>query len=46
MVNNASWKITDMLLVTPVVMAHIIDKQDKCDPYDINPAIVVIDEFD
>jgi hypothetical protein len=45
-VNNASWSLTDMLLVTPVVMSHIIDKKDKYDPYDINPAVIVIDEFD
>ncbi|CDW90034.1 atp-dependent rna helicase [Stylonychia lemnae] len=45
-VNNASWKITDILLATPVVMSHIIENKDKYDPYDINPAVIVIDEFD
>jgi len=44
--NNASWKITDMILVTPIVMSHIIENKDKIDPFDINPAIVVVDEFD
>ena len=46
MVNNASWKLTDILLTTPVVMSHILDSRDKYDPYDINPAVIVIDEFD
>ena len=45
-INNASWKLTDILLATPVVMSHIIDHKDKYDPYEINPAVVVIDEFD
>lgn len=45
-VNNASWKITDMLLTTPVVMTHILNSKEKYDPYDINPAVIVIDEFD
>lgn len=27
-------------------MSHILDSRDKYDPYDINPAVIVIDEFD
>lgn len=46
MINNASWKITDILLATPVVMSHILESKDKYDPYDINPAVIVVDEFD
>lgn len=45
-VNNASWKLTDMLLATPVVLSHILQSKEKYDPYDINPAVIVIDEFD
>ncbi|TNV86152.1 hypothetical protein FGO68_gene15481 [Halteria grandinella] len=45
-INNASWKLTDMLLVTPVVMSHILQSKEKYDPYDINPAVIVVDEFD
>eukprot|EP00347_Sterkiella_histriomuscorum_P023516 403334343 len=45
-INNASWSITDILLATPVVMSHILDNKEKFDPYDINPAVIVIDEFD
>jgi hypothetical protein len=35
-----------MLLATPVVMSHILESKDKYDPYDINPAVIVVDEFD
>ena len=45
-VNNASWRITDILIATPVVLSHIIDKKDKYDPYEINPKVIVIDEMD
>lgn len=45
-VNNASWKLTDILLTTPVVLSHILESKDKYDPYDINPAVIVVDEFD
>jgi hypothetical protein len=27
-------------------MSHIIENKEKYDPYDINPAVIVIDEFD
>lgn len=45
-INNASWRLTDMLLATPVIMTHILDSKEKYDPYDINPAVIVVDEFD
>jgi hypothetical protein len=45
-INNASWKLTDVLLATPVVMGHMLETKEKYDPYDINPAVIVIDEFD
>lgn len=45
-INIASWKLTDILLATPVILSHILDSKEKYDPYDINPAVIVIDEFD
>lgn len=27
-------------------MSHILENKDKFDPYDINPQVIVIDEFD
>jgi superfamily II DNA/RNA helicase len=45
-INNASWKMTDILLATPIVMCHILENKEKFDPYDINPEVIVIDEYD
>lgn len=45
-VNNASWSITDILISTPYIMQHILEKKEQYDPYDINPATIIIDEFD
>jgi superfamily II DNA/RNA helicase len=45
-INNASWKITDILLATPIVMCHILENKEKFDPYDINPEVIIIDEYD
>lgn len=36
-INNASWKITDIILATPIVMWHILENKERYDPYDINP---------
>lgn len=27
-------------------MCHILEKKEKFDPYDINPEVIVIDEYD
>lgn len=45
-INNASWKLTDIMVSTPLMMSHILSTKDKFDPYDINPHTIVIDEFD
>ncbi len=45
-INNASWKLTDILFTTPVVLSHIIDQKAKYSPFDINPKTIIIDEFD
>ena len=45
-INNASWKISDILFSTPVVMSHILDTKQKYNPLDINPKTIIIDEFD
>lgn len=45
-INNASWKSTDIILATPTVLCHIIEIKEKYDPYDINPKVIVLDEFD
>ena len=45
-INNASWKLSDVIFSTPVVMSHILDSKGKSNPRDINPKLVIIDEFD
>ena len=45
-INNASWKLSDILYSTPVVMSHILDSKSKYSPFDINPKTIIIDEFD
>lgn len=45
-INNASWELTDILLLTPVVLSHILDQKQKYAPFDINPKTIIIDEFD
>ena len=45
-INNASWKLTDVILSTPLVMSHILESKQKYSPLDINPKTIIIDEFD
>lgn len=42
--NNASWDLCDVLMSTPVTLAHILQKRDEYAPYNINPKTIVIDE--
>mmetsp|Transcript_18736 Transcript_18736/g.32027 ORF Transcript_18736/g.32027 Transcript_18736/m.32027 type:complete len:137 (-) Transcript_18736:691-1101(-) len=44
--NNSSWKLTDLLICTPVVLNHILNQKSKYAPFDINPRTVIFDEFD
>lgn len=46
MVNNATWTLTDLLIASPLIMSHILDKKNGFSPLDINPKVVIIDEFD
>lgn len=46
MINNASYDLTDIMYLTPVVMQYIIEDYEKFSPYAINPKTIVIDEFD
>jgi len=45
-INNASWSLTDVLISTPMTLSHVLKARQAFAPYDINPAIVVIDEID
>ena len=44
--NNASWDLCDMILSTPTTLSHTLTKRAEYAPYNINPAIVVLDECD
>jgi len=46
LINNAVWEMNDLVFTTPAVMSFLIDELNKYDPYDINPAVIAIDEFD
>jgi len=46
LVNNASWKHTDLLFATPAMIKHILEKRESFDPFGINPKVIVFDEFD
>jgi hypothetical protein len=44
--NNASWNLTDVLLSTPMTLNHILKKRQPYANFDVNPAIIVVDEID
>ena len=44
--NNASWKLTDIHYTTPLLCATFLTTKAKYLPFDMNPKIVIIDEFD
>lgn len=46
LINNAVWEMNDLVLTTPTVMKFLIDELGKYNPYDINPSVIAIDEFD
>lgn len=45
-INNAVWEMNDLVFTTPAIMKFLIEEIKKYDPYDINPSIIAIDEFD
>jgi len=45
-INNASWAMSDVIMATPVTLAHVMQRRDKFSPFDMNPRIVVLDECD
>lgn len=45
-INNSDWRSIDAMFTTPHMLDFIEHSLNECDPYDINPEIVFIDEFD
>ena len=44
--NNTNWANTDILFSTPMMYDYISVLKDRFDYFDINPEIIVIDDFD
>ena len=45
-INNASWGLSDVLIGSPLTMAHVLKDRSQYAPFDINPRVIVIDECD
>ena len=45
-INNANWNTTDIIMATPVTLAHVLQRRDKFAPFDMNPQVIVLDECD
>ncbi|KRW99455.1 P-loop containing nucleoside triphosphate hydrolase [Pseudocohnilembus persalinus] len=45
-VNGVNWNNTDILVSTPSQLEQILQVKDKQDPFEVNPATIVIDEVD
>ena len=46
MINTTLWKNIDILFVTTHMLEYVFNQKDKFDYYDINPEIIIIDDFD
>lgn len=45
-INNASWSLSDIIMATPVTLAHVLQRREKFAPFDMNPKVVVLDDCD
>jgi hypothetical protein len=46
LVNTTEWKNIDILFITPQLLEYIFLQKDTYDYFDINPEIIMIDDFD
>lgn len=46
MINNSVWEKNDLVFTTPAIMKFIVEQLSTFEPYDINPGIIAVDEFD
>ena len=44
--NNTSWSNIDVLLTTPNMLEYTTRQKENYDPFDINPEVIIIDDFD
>jgi hypothetical protein len=45
-INNSNWTTSDVIMATPVSLAHVLQRRDKFSPFDMNPKVIVLDECD
>ena len=43
---NTKWAQNDIMFISPVMLEFVMNNMDEFDKYDINPEIVLIDDFD
>jgi len=46
LVNTTDWKNIDILFISPQMIDYVQSQKDVFDYYDINPEIIMIDDFD
>jgi hypothetical protein len=43
---NTQWALNDIMFISPVMMEFVLNNLDACDKFDINPEVIVVDDFD
>jgi hypothetical protein len=46
LINTTDWKNIDILFITPQMLDYVLSQKEDHDDYDINPEIIMIDDFD
>ena len=46
LINTSEWKNIDILFITPPMLEYIQSQKDDVDYFDINPEIIMLDDFD
>ena len=46
LINTTEWKNIDILFITPQMLEYISSQKDSFDYFDMNPEIILVDDFD
>ena len=46
LINSSDWKKIDILFTSPNMLNLVMNMKEKHDMYDINPEMIIIDDFD
>ena len=46
LMNTTDWRHLDMLFITPQMLEYVLAQKDDYDYFDINPEVVMVDDFD